>query len=109
MIYWDFLLLQLRDLGADGFDLGGGVLDVQTVLQSVLLAVLHQLQDVPIDLQIVVGYTNLGLYAAKLQIVPGKLRKTGDQRIAALIRRLVDLGVGRFDAPADSAPEVELP
>ncbi len=74
-----------------------------------LLAILHELQDIAIDLQIIVGDSDLRLHAAQLQIVPGKFSETRDQRIAALVRRLVDLGVGRLDLPAHPAPEIELP
>ncbi len=42
-------------------------------------------------------------------IVPRKFRQARDQRIAPLVRRLIDLGVRRFDLAAHPAPEIELP
>ena len=69
-------------------------------MQAVLLARLRQFQDIAIDLQIVGGDLDLGLDAAKLHVVPRKFGQGGDQRVAALVRGLVDLGVGGFDLPA---------
>ena len=104
-----FLLLQLRNLGADRFDLGGGVLDIETVLHPVLLALLYQPKNIAIDLQIVVSDPDLGLHAAQLDIVAGKFGQTRDQCVAALIGGLIDLGVGGFDLPAHPAPEIDFP
>ncbi len=74
-----------------------------------LLARLHQFQDIAIDLQIVAGDLDLGLHAAKLHVVPRKFGQGRDQCIAALVRGLIDLGVGAFDLPAYPAPEVQFP
>jgi hypothetical protein len=64
-----FLLLQRRQLGADAFDLRCGILDVEAVLQTALLPLLHELKDVATHLQIVVRDLDLRLDAAQLDVV----------------------------------------
>ena len=108
-MYSRFLLLQLRNLRADGFDLGRGILDIETVLHAALLPFLRQLENIAIDLEIVVGDLDLGLHAAQLHIVPGQFRQTRHQRVAALIGGLIDLGIGGLDLAAHLAPEIEFP
>ena len=103
------LLFQRGDLGADAFDLCGGILDIEAVLHAALLSLLRDLEDVAINLQIVVRNPDLGLDTAQLNVIARQFGEARNQRIAALILSLIDLRVSRLDLSADLAPEVEFP
>jgi hypothetical protein len=103
------LLLQAGQLGTDGFDLCCGVLDVETGRQTLLLTRLRQLQNVPLDLQIIVGDPDQGLGAAQLDIVAGGFGEARDERVATLFLGILNLRVRRFDLAADMSPKIELP
>jgi hypothetical protein len=68
-----FGILCHRKLCANAFDLRRGILDVEAVLQAALLAFLHELKDIAVNLQIVVCDFDLCLDAAQLDVVAREL------------------------------------
>jgi hypothetical protein len=60
-------------------------------------------------LQVFIGDPELCLHASQLDVIARNFGEARNQRIAALVGRLLDPGVRRFDLPAHATPQIEFP
>ncbi len=98
-----------RGLGLREIRVGLGHVEPRRLAVAIVVSQLRQHQAPRLDHDVLGGVLEPLLGRAKIDVVLGDLGEQQHQGVVVVFDRHVQVGVGRFDGPAEPAPKVEFP